>query len=181
MVDLQLQSKQTNYNSQFSLYITVCLAAKYKMAVFWPKIITNNYTISSSIFWAKNCLKKTESLHLQQFSRPYLGIKLKFFLSLFSLDMLQPFSYSQYRVSQLGSFVLERNSGYLSHTLCVERLLFPFQSVGPPGPTSEILHLLHCLKNKTRPNCLGKSYNPSTERPERWLHSWTALSASKHV
>ena len=76
---------------------------------------------------------KIESLHLQQFSRPYLGI--------------------------YGSW------NFFS---C---LLFPFQrffiSFGPPSPTSKILYLLLCLQGKTRPNCLGRSCNPSTERPER--------------
>ena len=40
-------------------------------------------------------------------------------------------------------------------------------SIEPPGPTSEILYLLLCLQDKTRPNCLGRAWNPSTERPER--------------
>jgi len=57
---------------------------------FWPKIITKNYTFSSSIFlifFRQKIYLKIESLHLQQFSRPYLGIQLKFFLSLFSQSL----------------------------------------------------------------------------------------------
>ena len=53
--------------------------------------------------------------------------------------------------------------------------------VGPPSPTSEILHLLLCLQVKTHPNCFGRSGNPSTERPERWLLSWNVMPALKHV
>ena len=41
---------------------------------------------------------KFDSLHLEQFSRPYVGIELEFYLSLFSLDMLQPFPDSRYCV-----------------------------------------------------------------------------------
>ena len=50
-----------------------------------------------------------------------------------------------------------------------------FVSIGPPSPTSKIPHRLKFLAFKTCPNCIGRSWNSSTERPERQLHSWTAI------
>ena len=55
-----------------------------------------------------------------------------------------------------------------------------FISVGPTSPTSKIPHPLKFLALKTCPNCIGRSWNSSTERPERQLHSWTATFATKH-
>ena len=46
-----------------------------------------------------------------------------------------------------------------------------FHSVEPPSATSETLHRLDFLPDKTSPNCLGSSRNPSAERPERQVHS----------
>ena len=55
-----------------------------------------------------------------------------------------------------------------------------FISVGPASPTSEIPHRLKFLAFKTCPNCIGRSWNSSTERPERQLHSWTAMFTAEH-
>ena len=46
-----------------------------------------------------------------------------------------------------------------------------FISVGPPSPTSKITHRLKVLAFKTCPDCVSGSWNSSTERPERQLHS----------
>ena len=43
-------------------------------------------------------------------------------------------------------------------------------SVEPPSPTGKIQHRLKFLAFKTCPNCIGRSWNSSTERPERQLH-----------
>ena len=55
-----------------------------------------------------------------------------------------------------------------------------FLSVGPPSPTSKIQHRLKFLAFKTGPNCIGRSWNSSAERPERKLHSRTAKFKAKH-
>ena len=54
-----------------------------------------------------------------------------------------------------------------------------FISVGPPSPTSKIQPPLTFLAVKTCPNCIGRSWNSSTERPERQLHSWTTMFATE--
>ena len=43
-------------------------------------------------------------------------------------------------------------------------------SVEPPSPTGKIQHRLKFLAFKTCSNCIGSSWNSSTERPERPLH-----------
>ena len=52
---------------------------------------------------------------------------------------------------------------------------FPFHgvfiSVEPPSTTSKISNPLNFLLLQTRPNWLGRSWNLSTKRPERRLHS----------
>ncbi|KAL9978547.1 hypothetical protein ACROYT_G016074 [Oculina patagonica] len=50
-----------------------------------------------------------------------------------------------------------------------------FISVEPPNPAGKMLHRLHSLEVRTRPKCLGRSWNPPTERPERQLYPWTAI------
>ena len=42
--------------------------------------------------------------------------------------------------------------------------------VEPPSPTGKIQHRLKFLAFKTCSNCIGRSWNSSTERPERRLH-----------
>ena len=46
-----------------------------------------------------------------------------------------------------------------------------FRSVEPPSTTSEISNPLNFLLLQTRPNCIGRSSNLSTKRPDRRLHS----------
>ena len=46
-----------------------------------------------------------------------------------------------------------------------------FISVEPTNSTGKILRRLRSLEVKIRPNCLGRFWNPPTERPERQLHS----------
>ena len=55
-----------------------------------------------------------------------------------------------------------------------------FISVGPPSPTSKIPHPSKVLAFKTCPDCVSRSWNSSTERPERQLHSWTAMFTTEH-
>ena len=50
-------------------------------------------------------------------------------------------------------------------------LMVFFISVEPPGFTDKIFRALFSFEVKSWPNCLGMSRNPSTERPERQLHS----------
>ena len=46
-----------------------------------------------------------------------------------------------------------------------------FISVEPPSTTSEISIPLNFLLLQTRPNCIGRSWNLSTKRPDKRLHS----------
>ena len=56
-------------------------------------------------------------------------------------------------------------------------LFFFIISVGPPSPTSEIQHRLKILTFKPCPNCIRSIGHG---RPERQLHSWTAMFIRKH-
>ena len=55
-------------------------------------------------------------------------------------------------------------------------------SVEPPGPTGKISRPLFSLQVKSRPNRLGRSKNhpTCTERPDRQLHSWAAMTRYEH-
>ena len=55
-----------------------------------------------------------------------------------------------------------------------------FISVGPPSATSKITHRLKVLAFKTCPDCISRSWNSSTERPERQLHPWTVMFTTEH-
>ena len=50
-----------------------------------------------------------------------------------------------------------------------------FISVGSASPTSKVQHRLKFFAFKSCPNCIGRSRNSCTERPERQLHSWIAM------
>ena len=52
--------------------------------------------------------------------------------------------------------------------------------MGPPSPTSKVQHRLKFLAFKICPNCIGRSWNSCTERPERQPHSSTAMFTTKH-
>ena len=54
-----------------------------------------------------------------------------------------------------------KNSSYITNFL---------MSVEPPSSTGKIQHRLKFLAFKTCSNCIGRSWNSSTERPERRLH-----------
>ena len=73
---------------------------------------------------------------------------------------------------QILLYLTERNAWEIRHFSGMQHNLPPFHvffiSVEPANSTSKILrHRLHSLEVKSRPNCLGRSWNPATERPER--------------
>ena len=76
---------------------------------------------------------------------------------------------------QILLYLTERNAWEIRHFSGMQHNLPPFHvffiSVEPANSTSKILHRLHSLEVKSRPNCLRRSWNPATERPERQLHS----------
>ena len=78
-------------------------------------------------------------------------------------------------MSQVASFTPEKNSGKSSNTASMQLPHFPFHrfsiSVEPPSTTREISNPLNFLLLQTRPNCIGRSWNVSTKRPDRRLHS----------
>ena len=54
-------------------------------------------------------------------------------------------------------------------------LFYSFLSVEPHRPTGKIRCLLPFLVVINCPNCLSRCRNPSVERLERYLHSWSAI------
>ena len=56
----------------------------------------------------------------------------------------------------------------------------PLAGCGLPNPIKKIAHRMEFLFFKTCPNCIGRSWNSSTESPERQLHSWTTMFATEH-
>ena len=52
--------------------------------------------------------------------------------------------------------------------------------VKPPSPTGKNWHRLHSLQVKSHSTCNGRSWNPTTERPERQLHSSAAMLRFDH-
>ena len=126
---------------------------------------TKNYTYLSSIFNPNIC-SKIKTLHLQQ----------TFSSQRFPRAIHQPFYQTQSCVSQVASFTPEKNSEKSRTTASIELPHFPFHSffrslVEPPSTTSEISIPLNFLLLQTRPNCIGRSWNLSTKRPDRRLHS----------
>ena len=95
----------------------------------------------------------------------------------FPLNVFRGRFQTQSCVSQVASFTPEKNSGTeSSHTASIELPHFPFHSffrslVEPPSTTSEISTPLNVLLLQTRPNYIGRSWNLSTKRPDRRLHS----------
>ena len=88
----------------------------------------------------------------------------------------QPFYQTQSCVSQVASFTPEKNSGKSSHSASTELPHFPFHrffyvSSHPVRTTTEISNPLNFLLLQTRTNCIGRSWNLSTKRPDRRLHS----------
>ena len=133
---------------------------------FFGQITTPKITLIYRQFLIQIICSKMKSPHLQQTSRSGLGIWLEVFLSTLSAG---------YTSAILSDPVLRISR-------CrVELLRFPFHSVEPPSTTSKISNPLNILLLQTRQNCLARSWNPSTKRPERQLHSWASMSATQHV
>ena len=133
------------------------------------QIITSKITlIYCSQFLIQIICSNMKSLYLQQTSRSDLGIWLEFFLSTLS---------EGYTSAILSDPVLR-----ISRSLVYARrefwVIVFFISVEPPSTTSKFSNPLNILLLQTRPNCLGRSWNPSTKRPERQLHSWASMSAT---
>ena len=81
---------------------------------------------------------------------------------------------------KINQYLTERHAWETRHFNGMKHNLPPFHmffyiSVEPANSTGKILHPLHSLEVKSRPNCLGRSWNPTTERPERQLHSWKTM------
>ena len=102
------------------------------------------------------------------------------FFSLFPPVAPQPFDEGQSRASQFASFMLKRILGNSAIPWQGKTPGCHFIGVGPPSPTSRVQHRLKFLAFKTCPNCIGRSWNSCTERPEGQLHSWTAMFTTKH-
>ena len=72
---------------------------------------------------------------------------------------------------QIFLYLTERNAWEIRHFSGMQHNLPPFLvffiSVEPANSTGKILHRLHSLEVKSRPNCLGRSCNAPTKRPER--------------
>ena len=134
------------------------------MPIVRPNNNIKNYTYLSSILIQIIC-SKLKSLYLQQTSRSDLGIWLEVFLSTLS---------EGYTSAILSDPVLR-----ISRCLVYARR--EFWVIQPPSTTSKISNPLNILLLQTRPNSLGRSWNPSTKRPERQLHSWASMSATQHV
>ena len=77
--------------------------------------------------------------------------------------------------------VLGNSAVLRAYHCCSFHFIFFLISVEPPSTTSKIYNLLNLLQSQTRPNCFGRSWYPSTKRPERQLHSWASMSATQHV
>ena len=93
----------------------------------------------------------------------------------FPLNVFRGLYISHFIRPSLASFTPEKSSGKSSHTASIELPHFPFhrffRSVEPPSTTSEISNPLNFLLLQTCPNCIGWSWNLSTKRPDRRLHS----------
>ena len=79
------------------------------------------------LFNKKHC-PKIKILHLRQTLRPALGIWREIFLSLFPQATLQPFYWSQSRVSQVVLFTPQKNSGNVNYSRNIEPFHFLFPS-----------------------------------------------------
>ena len=146
------------------------------MPTFRPNNNTKNYTYLSSICNPNNLFKNEKSTFTAN-----LKVRPWYLTGSSSLDAFRELYFSHFIRPSLGYLTLPR----LRHSASVELLPFPFHSffisVEPPSTTSKISNPLNLLLLKTRPNCHGRSWNPSTKRPERQLHLWASMSATQHV
>ena len=182
----QQHTQQTDYTSRFSLHITVRSATKPKMPIFRPNNNHKNYTYLSSIFNLNN-LSKMKSLHLQRTSKSDLGIYLT---GSFPMNAFRGLYFSHFIRPSLAYLTLPGShpkrilgNSAIARALnsCPIHFKVFFRSVDPPSITSKISNPLNILLLQTRPNCFGRSWNPSTKRPERQFHSWASMSATQHV
>ena len=89
----------------------------------------------------------------------------------FPLHVFRGLYISHFIISDLKfSFTPEKNSGKSRNTASIELPHFPFHRA-LPSTTSEISIPLNFILLQTRPNCIGRSWNLSTKRPDRRLHS----------
>ena len=160
-------TQQTDYTSRFSLHITVRLATKPKMPIFRPNNNTKNYTYLSSIFNPNKLFKNEKSTFTAN-----LKVRPWYLTGSFPLNASRGQYFSHFIRPSLEYITLPR-----SHP---KRILGNL-SIAPPSTTSKISNPLNILLLQTRPNGLGRSWNPSTKRPERQLHSWASMSATQHV
>ena len=153
-------TQQTDYTSRFSLHITDRLATKPKMPIFRPNNNTKNYTYLSSIFNPNNSFKNEKSTFTAN-----LKVRPWYLTGRFPLDASRGLYFSHFIRPSLEYLTLSR-----SH---------PKRILG--NSASKISNPINILLLQTRQNCLGRSWNPSTKRPERQLHSWASMSATQHV
>ena len=179
-------SHQTDCTSRFSLHIAVRLATKPKMPIFRPKNNIKNYTYLSLTFNPNICSKMKS---LPNTANLNVGT-CRYLTGSFPLNVFPWLYFSHFIRPSVGclksvSLTPVKNSGKSSHTASTELPHFPFHrffiSVEPPSTTSKIPNSMNFLLLQTRPNCLGRSCNPSTKRPERQLHSWASMFATQHV
>ena len=149
-----------------------------KMPILRPKNNTENYSYLSSIF-IQIFVQKWKVYIYSKSQGQTLVSDWTFHLSTFSAG---------YTSAILWDPVL-RSSSCLVHARKEFRVIQPWRErrtpllsiVYPPSTTSKISKPMNFLLLQTRPNCLGRSWNPSTKRPERHLHSWASMSATQHV
>ena len=87
MADLQLWKKTNQLQLLISTWYRSSFDSKVQNASFLPKLITKNYTCSSSSFRQKIDLNSGRTTIAASLT-PYFGIYFYVFPSLFSLDML---------------------------------------------------------------------------------------------
>ena len=136
-------------------------------------------------FKIKTCSKNQKfalTTHLKARSWYLAG---KFLLTLFAgpccsiwwkpVSRIQPLPRSCPKRILGNSAITRKGNSYHFH---FKELLHP---VLPPSPTSKISRRLKIFLVKTWPNSLGRSWKPSTDGPERQLHSWTRQTWYKHL
>ena len=145
-----------------------------------------NYTYLSSIFNPNNLFKNKKSIFTANLKvRPWYltgSFPLNAFRGLYFSHFIRPslayLALPGIRPKRiLGNSAIARALNSCSFHFIV--FFFFFISVEPPSTTSKISNPFNILLLQTRPNCLGRSWNPSTKRPERQLHSWASMSESE--
>ena len=171
-------TQQSEYTARFSLHITDRLATKPKMPIFRPNNNTKNYTYLSSIFNPNNSFKNEKSTFTAN-----LKVRSWYLTGRFPLNAFRGLYFSHFIRPSLEYLTLPRShpKRILGNSAIARAYNSCHPSVEPPSTTSKISNPLNILLLQTRQNCLGRSWNPSTKRPERQLHSWASMSATQHV